>query len=97
MYKEYFFRVTLELDEKDPDERVSLDFDFPDGESAARFGEMAYKACDIINVYINILHDEIDTTNSPMWRRPSLNFKQLLNSQYGYAATDSVKEATDGT
>lgn len=82
MNKDYFFRVTLELDEKDPDDRVSLAFDFPDGETAARFGEMAYKACDIIKVDIKIIYDEIDTTNSPMWRN---------------AVTDSFKEVKHGT
>ena len=96
MTKDYFFRVRLELDEKDPEDRISLDFDFPDGETAARFAEMAYKSCDIINVYIKILYDEVDTTNSPMWRKPRLDFKQMLNNRYGYAATDSFREAKDG-
>lgn len=91
MIKDYFFRVRLELDEDDPDERVALAFDFPDGERAIRFAEMAYLACDIINVDIKIVHDEIDTTNSSMWRK--CNMKQMLNSKYGYVDTDSVKEA----
>lgn len=89
MIKDYFFRVRLELD--DPDERVALAFDFPDGEMAIRFAEMAYRACDIINVDTKIVHDEIDTTESPMWRK--CNIKQMLNSKYGYVDTDSVKEA----
>lgn len=90
MIKDYFFRVTLELDEKDPVDRNELAFDFADADRAIRFAETAYLACDIINVNIKILHDEIDTTNSPMWRK-SLNTKQFLNSKYGaYADTDSV-------
>ena len=88
MVKDYFFRVTLELNEEDPIDRDTLAFDFPDGDRAIRFTEMAYLACDIINVDIKILHDEIDTTNSPMWRK-CLNAKQFLNSKYGvYADTD---------
>jgi len=68
MNKDYFFRVRLELDEKDPEERIVFAFDFPDGEMAINFAEMAYNACDIINVDVKIIHNEIDTTNSPMWR-----------------------------
>ena len=68
MSKDYFFRVRIELDEEDPVDRSSHAFDFPDGESAIKFAEMAYKACDIINVEVKIIHNEVDTTNSPMWR-----------------------------
>ena len=90
MSKDYFFRVTLELNEEDPIDRDTLAFDFADGDRAMVFAEMAYLACDIINVDIKILHDEKDTTNSPMWRQ-SYDIKQRLNSTYGlYADTDSV-------
>lgn len=94
MIKDYFFRVRLELDEKDPEERIVFAFDFPDGESATKFAEMAYRACDIINVDIKILHNEIDTTNSPMWR--TFDVKHMLNSKYLYADTDSVGGTKDG-
>lgn len=95
MIKDYFFRVRLELDESDPDERVSLAFDFPEGETAVRFAELAYRACDIINADIKIIHNEIDTTESPMWRMSDP--KMMLNSKYGlvYKDTDSVKEAKE--
>lgn len=68
MIKDYFYRVTLELDVKDPIDRDSLAFDFSDGDVAVRFAEIAYKACDIINVDIKILRNEVGSTNSPMWR-----------------------------
>lgn len=55
--------------------------------TAANFAEMAYKASDIINVDIKIVHDEIDTTNSPMWRKDT-TLKRMLNSMY--ADTDSI-------
>ena len=89
MIKDYFYRVILELNEDAPEDRNTLAFDFIDGDVAARFAEMAYKACDIINVDIKIVHNEIDTTNSPMWRVATP--KQMLNSKYGlYVDTDSV-------
>jgi len=68
MSKDYFFRVILELDEEDPADRSAHACDFPDGKSAIKFAEMAYKSCDILNVEIKIIHNEVDTTNSPMWR-----------------------------
>lgn len=67
---------------------VSLAFDFPDAETAVKFAEMAYNACNIINVDVQILHNEIDTTNSPMWRNSNIKLKQMLNSRYGYVDTD---------
>ena len=68
MSKDYFFRVIIELDEEDLADRSSHAFDFPSGAYAIKFAEMAYNSCDIINVEVKIVHNEIDTTNSPMWR-----------------------------
>lgn len=67
MYK-YFYRVTLTLNDPDPDECISLAFDFKTAANAIDFATMAYNACDIVKVKIDIITTENDTTNSPMWR-----------------------------
>lgn len=62
----WFWRVTITLDDKD--DPCSLAFDFPASEDAAQFAKTAYKACDIVKVKIDIIENEFDTTESPMWR-----------------------------
>lgn len=93
MVKDYFYRVRIALDEEDPADQSVLAFDFASGTDAVHFADTAYNACDIVNVRIDIIHNEIDTTNSPMWR---VN-KQQLNTAYGlkaqkYFDTDSCNE-----
>lgn len=62
----WFYRVTITLDAED--DSCSLAFDFPLIEDAGEFAKVAYKACDIVKVKIDVVENEIDTTNSPMWR-----------------------------
>lgn len=66
MICKYFYRVTVTLD--DPGDQCSLAFDFKTMGTAGAFAETVYKSCDIVKVKIEILENEIDTTNSPMWR-----------------------------
>lgn len=69
MEPKYFYRVIITLDDPDPIERVSLAFDFKTMEEAGTFADTAYKSCDIYKVRIDIIENEVDTTNSPMWRK----------------------------
>ena len=62
----YFYRVTFTLDDKE--NPVSLAFDFDNIHMAANFAELGYMGCDIIKSRIDCIENEIDTTNSPMWR-----------------------------
>ena len=64
---QYFYRVHVKLD--DPESSAHLVFDFRDMYAAAQFADIAYSACDINKVWIEIVHNEVDTTESPMWRR----------------------------
>lgn len=66
MESKYFYRVHVELD--DPESDAHLAFDFEYIETASKFADMAYRACDINKVWIEIVQNEVDTTESPMWR-----------------------------
>lgn len=68
MMCKYFYRVTITLD--DPGDDCSLAFDFKSIEEAGVFANTAYDSCDIVKVKIEIIENEVDTTNSPMWRLP---------------------------
>lgn len=65
MSPKYFYRVHVQLDD---DERTTLAFDFKEGPAAIRIAEQLYNSCDIIKVWVNIVTNEYDTTESPMWR-----------------------------
>ena len=60
-----FYRVHVKLE----DESVHLSFDFPDRHLASAFADQAYMSCDLHEVWTEILVNEVDTTQSPMWRR----------------------------
>lgn len=62
----YFFRVHVKLD--DADDPAHLSFDFPYGELATNIAHKLYNAGDCYKVWIEIVTNEVDTTNSPMWR-----------------------------
>ena len=62
----YFYRVHVKLN--DPESRDHLIFDFRHKVTAMDFAEMAYMACDINKVWVEIVTNEIDTTESPLWR-----------------------------
>ena len=64
----YFYRVHVQLDERDEIDQAHLSFDFPTMPSAGDFAVMAFNACDIVKVWIEIIENEIDTVLSPMWR-----------------------------
>ena len=63
MMCKYFYRVTVSIDEG-----ASLAFDFKTMKEAGLFADIAFRSCDIYIVKIEIIENEIDTTNSPMWR-----------------------------
>ena len=65
MMCKYFYRVTVSIED---DEGASLAFDFKTMEEAGAFADTAYKSCDIYKVRIDIVENEVDTTESPMWR-----------------------------
>lgn len=54
-----FYRVHTML--TDPEATSHLSYDF---ESIS----LAFNRCDISKVWIEFLENEVDTTNSPMWR-----------------------------
>ena len=62
----YFYRVHVKLE--DPESDAHLIFDFPYKHMAMDFAEMAYNSCDINKVWVEIVTNEIDTTESPFWR-----------------------------
>lgn len=62
----YFYRVHVKLE--DPESDAHLAFDFSNPIVAIDFAEKAYKACDINKVWLEIVTNEIDTVESPMWR-----------------------------
>ena len=62
-----FYRVHVKLE--DGDDSVHLSFDFPDRQLASAFADQAYMSCDLYKVWIEIVVNEITTTESPMWRR----------------------------
>lgn len=64
----YFYRVHVKLDEHDEIDQAHLSFDFTTIPSAGDFAVMAFNACDIVKVWIEIIENEFDTTESPMWR-----------------------------
>lgn len=66
MKHKIFFRVHTML--TDPEANSHLSYDFKDVDHAACFAELAFNGCDISKVWIEILENEVDTTNSPMWR-----------------------------
>ena len=68
---DYFFRVHVRLMDPDPDERPELSFDFDDKIKGLHFAESAYMAGDMYKVWMEIVTNEVDTTESPLWR----NFK----------------------
>ena len=61
-----FFRVHLQL--TDPEASSHLSYDFQTIDYATTFAELAFNGCDISKVWIEIVENEVDTTNSPMWR-----------------------------
>ena len=65
MSPKYFYRVHVKLDD---DVGTTLAFDFKEGTAAIRIAEQLYNSCDIIKVWVNIVTNEYDTTESPMWR-----------------------------
>lgn len=65
----HFYRVIVSIKDDDSDDCMSLCFDFPDYMAAGYFAEAAYMSCDLHEVIIKVLEDEIDTTNSPFWRK----------------------------
>lgn len=66
---DYFYRVHVRLMDPDPDERPELTFDFEDKQKGIIFSEMAYMAGDMYKVWMEIVTNEVDTTESPMWRK----------------------------
>ena len=62
----YFYRVHVRLE--DPDDQVQLCFDFKTPETSIRIAEYLYRSCDLYKVWVEIVTNEIDTTESPMWR-----------------------------
>ena len=63
---DYFYRVHVKLD--DNDSMSHLSFDFNNQSTAISIATTLFKACDILKVWVEIVENEIDTTNSPMWR-----------------------------
>lgn len=61
-----FYRVHVKLD--DPESESHLAFDFPDRNLASAFADQAYMSCDMNKVWTEIVTNEFDTTESPMWR-----------------------------
>lgn len=66
MISEYFYRLHVKLD--DPESNSHLAFDFKEGSLAIRTAQTLFNACDITQVWVELVQDEKDTTNSPMWR-----------------------------
>lgn len=61
-----FYRVNVQLmDDEDP---VHVSFDFYNIQDAALFADEAYHAGDLYKVWLQIIENEVDTTNSPMRR-----------------------------
>ena len=63
-----FYRVHTMLN--DPEATSHLSYDFKSICQANEFAQLAFDGCDISKVWIEILENEVDTTNSPMWRLP---------------------------
>lgn len=63
----HFFRVHVKLDDSESD--AHLAFDFGTSVHAIQFAEQAYISCDLNKVWVEIVTNEVDTTESPMWRR----------------------------
>ena len=62
----YFFRVHVRL--MDADDPAHLCFDFPNSSTAGIIAEKLYNSADCYQVWIEIVTNEVTTTNSPMWR-----------------------------
>lgn len=62
----YFFRVHVKLE--DPDDPVHLCFDFRTGNIAMDLAETLYKSGNLYKVWVEIVTNEVTTTDSPMWR-----------------------------
>lgn len=62
----YFYRVHIRLEDGEPGS--DLAFDFKDMIAAMQTATILFKACDIVKVWIEIVENEVSTTNSPMWR-----------------------------
>ena len=61
-----FYRVHVKLE--DPESDSHLAFDFPDRNLASAFADQAYMSCDINKVWTEIVTNEFNTVESPMWR-----------------------------
>lgn len=62
----YFFRVHVKLE--DLDDSVHLSFDYRTGTRAMCIAELLYNSCDLYKVWVEIVTNEVNTTESPMWR-----------------------------
>lgn len=61
-----FYRVHVKLLDDEP--CLELAFDFKNSADALNCANFLFNGCDIVKVWIEIIENEIDTTNSPMWR-----------------------------
>ena len=52
----------------DPEATSHLSYDFESIGLASEFARLAFNGCDISKVWIELLENEVDTTNSSMWR-----------------------------
>ena len=62
----YFYRVHVRL--TDPESESHLIFDFRVAARALSFAEEAFMSCDINKVWVELVVNEFDTTESPNWR-----------------------------
>lgn len=63
--EKYFYRVNVRLIDN---EEAWLSFDFNDAVLAMNIATRLFNACDIVKVWVEIILNEVTTTNSPMWR-----------------------------
>lgn len=61
-----FYRVHVKIEDGD---ESHLSFDFPDRQVDAAFADQAYMCCDLYKVWTEIVVNENNTVESPMWRR----------------------------
>ena len=64
--EKYFYRVNVQLIDDEPG--TGLAFDFNDAVLAMNIATRLFNACDIVKVWVEIILNEVTTTNSPMWR-----------------------------
>ena len=62
----YFYRVNVSLLDDEPGSILA--FDFSDMYEAISIATTIFRSCDILKVWVEVIENEVNTTNSPMWR-----------------------------